>query len=112
MTTLGVGNACLRAAGQVEGELGAEDGGHAHGVSGLGEADDSVHAVVVGDGQGLEAEAGRLLDQLLGVRRTVEEAEVGVAVQFGVRHSPLPADDGGRGLVGLAMPRFWMRRAG
>src|SRR5690606_21246684 len=53
-------------------------------VGGLGEPGRAVHAVVVGDRDGVEFEARRLLDQFLGVARAVEEAEVGVTVQFGV----------------------------
>ena len=67
-----------------QGELGTEHGGQADGSRRLGEADDAVEAVVVGEGQGLEVEPGRLLGQLLGVRRAVEEREVGVAVELGV----------------------------
>ena len=69
-----------------EGELGAEHGGQADRPGGLGEADHAVEAVVVGEGQRLQAEPGRLLGQLLGVGGAVEEAEVGVAVQLGVGH--------------------------
>ena len=54
------------------------------GASGLGEAHHAVDAVVVGEGQGLEPQTHGLLHQLFGVRRAVEEAEVGVAVQLGV----------------------------
>ena len=62
--------------------------GSADGPGRLGEADDAVEAVVVGEGEGLEAEAGRLLGQLLGVAGAVEEAEVRVAVELGVGHRP------------------------
>ena len=67
-------------------DLGAEHGRHPDRAGGLGEADDAVEAVVVGEGEGLEAEAGGLGGQLLGVRGAVEEREVGVAVQLGVGH--------------------------
>ena len=67
-----------------QGELGAEDGRQPHRPGRLGEADHPVEAVVVGEGEGAEAEPGRLGHELLGVRGTVEEAEVGVAVQLGV----------------------------
>ena len=50
----------------------------------LGEPDHAVEAVVVGEGEGAEAEPGRLSDQLLGVGGAVEEAEVGVDVQLRV----------------------------
>ena len=42
-------------------------------AGGLGEADDAVEAVVIGEGERLEAEAGRLGDELLGMRRPVED---------------------------------------
>src|SRR5207248_4982449 len=109
---LWVGQAGLGARREVEGELGPEDRGHAHGVGGLGEADDAVHAVVVGGGQGLEAETGCLLDQLLGVGCPVEEAEVGVAVELGVGHRPRAADDSGRRLIRWAVAGLGVGRAG
>ena len=78
-----------------ERELGAEDRRHAQLACGLGEADDAVEAVVIGEGEGLEAKPGRLGDQLFGMRSSVEEGEVGVAVQLGVGHRaaarPTPA---------------------
>ncbi len=42
---------------------------------------------MVGDRQRLQPEPGGLLGQLLGVAGAVEEREVGVAVQLGVRHA-------------------------
>ena len=62
----------------------AEDGREPVVGGGEGEADHAVEAVVVGDGQGGEPEARRLLGQLLGVAGPVEEREVGVAVELGV----------------------------
>ena len=106
VAALGVGHPLLRAAGEVEGELGAEDGGHAQGGRGLGEADHAVEAVVVGEGQRLQSQAGRLLGQLLGMGRPVEEAEVGVTVELGVGSGTAAAAGGlrrrvvGRPLVG------------
>ncbi len=90
--------------GQVEGELGAEHGGQADGPGRLGEADDAVEPVVVGDGQRLQPQPDRLLGQLLRMGGTVEEGEVGVAVQLGVGHhrpGRRPHRDRRR-LVGLA----------
>ncbi len=100
VAALGVGHPLLRAPGQVEGELGAEDGGHAQGGRRLGEPDHAVEAVVVGEGQGLEPEAGRLLGQLLGMGGPVEEAEVGVAVQLGVGSGAPPSSGPGLGRLG------------
>ena len=59
-----------------ERQLGAEDRRHPQLAGGLGEADDAVEAVVIGEGERLEAEAGGLGDELLGVRRPVEERGV------------------------------------
>ena len=92
-----VGLAVLRP-GQPEGQLGAEDGGQPQCPGGLTEADHAVHAVVVGHGQRAQPEPGRLLGQLLGLAGAVEEAEVGVAVQFRIVHSGLLPDQLG-GLV-------------
>ena len=50
----------------VDREFGAEHGGQVVGPGGLGEADDAVEAVVVGDGQGAEAEPDRFFHQFLG----------------------------------------------
>jgi hypothetical protein len=104
VVTLGVGLAVL-GAGEVERQLGPEDRGHADRARRLGEADHAVEAVVVGEGQGLEAEAGGLLRQLLGVAGAVEEAEVRVAVQLGVgRGAGAALEPGGRD-VGGSVPR-------
>ncbi len=74
---------------EAQGDLGPEDGGQAGRAGGFGEADRPVHTVVVGDGQRLEPEAYCLFHELVGVRSTVEEAEIGVAMQLGVR-APSP----------------------
>ncbi len=73
------------AGGAGQGELGPEHRRQAEHHGGPSEADHAVQAVVVGQGQGLEAEASGGIHQLLGVRRPVQEAEVGVAVQLGIR---------------------------
>ncbi len=78
-------------AGQPEGQLGAEYRRHPHRSGRLGETDHPVHAIVVGDGQGLQAQAGGFFDQLLRMGSPVEEAEVRVTVQLGVRHRALPS---------------------
>ncbi len=67
-----------------QGELGAEDAGEPHGPGRLGEADHPVQPVVVGQGEGAQPEPGGLGHELLGVRGTVEEAEIGMAVQLGI----------------------------
>ena len=79
-----VGVAVRRRAGGVEGELGTEHGGEPGGAGGEGEAHYAVETVVVGDGEGGEAEAGGLVGQLLGMAGPVEEREVRVAVQLRV----------------------------
>ena len=84
---LGVGYAVLRAA-QPQRELGAVDGPQPGGRVGrrrLGQHRRAVEAVVVGDRQAVQPEPDRLLHQLRRRRRAVEEAEVAVAVQLGVR---------------------------
>ncbi len=84
MSALRVGHPCL-CPREAQGDFGPEDGGQADGGGGFGEPDGPVHAVVVGDGQRLEAQAHCLFHQLVGVRSTIEEAEIGVAMQLGVR---------------------------
>ncbi len=81
---------------------------------GLGELGNPVHAVVIGDGERLEPEAGGFGDELTGSGRPVEEAERGVAVQFGPRDAAgfRPPDQlarGGRrrlGVGGLGLGRL------
>ena len=80
----GIGDAVLRGR-DAEGELGAEDRPHAERAGRLGEPDDAVEPVVVGERERLEPEPGRLLGELLRLARAVEEAERGVGVQLGVR---------------------------
>ena len=63
-----------------DGELGAEDGGQTEGPGRLGEADHTVEAVVVGQGQCGQTEPDGCGSQLLGVAGPVEEGEVGVGV--------------------------------
>ena len=83
----------VRPGRQVEAELGAEHGVKAGPLAaepgrGLRELRDSVHPVVVGDGERLQPEPGGLGDELAGRGRPVQEAVGGVAVQLG------PRDDG------------------
>ena len=87
-----------------ERDLGAEHRRQADGAGGLGEAHDAVEAVVVGERERLEPEPGRLGDQFLGVRGAVEEREVGVAVQLGVRHRAGHAGEAGLERLALAAP--------
>ena len=96
---LRVRHAVLRL-GEPERQLRAEHGGHADGPGRLGEADHAVEPVVVGDGQRLQPEAGRLLGQLLRVAGPVEEAEGGVAVELGVGRGVDPPRQHRRGHVG------------
>ena len=94
VAAFGVGDPVL-GAGQTQAELGPEQGGQLAGAGRLREANHAVDAVVVGEGEGLEPQAHRFLHQLLWVRGAVEEAEVGVAVQLGIRHRvPAPARPG------------------
>ena len=80
---LGIGDAVL-GLGQTQGQFGPEHRRQPHRPGRLGEAHHPVETVVIGDGQGFEAQPGRLLGQGLGMRRAVEEAEVRVAVELGV----------------------------
>ena len=63
-----------------DGELGPEDGGQAEGPGRLGEADHTVEAVVVGQGQRGQTQPDGSGGQLLGMAGPVEEGEVGVGV--------------------------------
>ena len=74
----------------------AEDWVDAGVFASLVELEGAVKVAVVGEGQGLQAQPGRLLGQLLGVGGPVQEAEVGVAVQLGVGHGARPPFAGGR----------------
>ena len=85
-----------------QGDLGAEHRRHAHGPRRLGEAHHAVEAVVIGERERFETEPGSLHHQLLRVRGAVEEGEVGVAVQLGVRHRTDGAGQPG-GVEGLAV---------
>ena len=88
-----------------ERDLGAEHGGQANGAGRFGEAHDAVEAVVIGERQRLQTQARRFLGQLLGVRGTVEEREVAVAVQLRVRHAP-GVGPGRRLRVGFGLERL------
>ena len=90
---VGLGLAC---AVHAEGELGAEHSGKVVLAGGEREAHDAVEAVVIGDRERGEPEARRLRRQLLGVTGAVEEGEIGVAVELGVRHGRSPDRTGSR----------------
>ena len=96
VAALRIGHPVLRR-GEPQRQLRAEDGADPELGGGLGEPDHAVHPVVVGEREGVEPQAGGPLDQLLGVARAVQEAEVGVAVQLGVRDAGALID---RGRVG------------
>ena len=96
MAALRIGHPVLRR-GEPQRQLRAEDGADPELGGGLGEPDHAVHPVVVGEREGVEPQAGGPLDQLLGMARAVQEAEVGVAVQLGVRDAGALI---GRGRVG------------
>jgi hypothetical protein len=83
VVALRVGVAVLGRA-EAERELGAEHGREAGALGGLREAHDAVEAVMVGEGEPVEPEPHGLVDELLGRGDPVEEAEVGVHVEFGV----------------------------
>jgi hypothetical protein len=85
-------------------QLCAEHGRQAGGAGGFGEAHDAVEAVVVGEGERLEAEPGGFVDEFLGMRGAVEERVVGVAVQLGVRDRAGDAGVAGLERLTLAAP--------
>ncbi|VTR78994.1 hypothetical protein CHMI_03785 [Cellulomonas hominis] len=85
--------------GQVQ--LGTEHGGQADLARRLGEPDDAVQAVVVGEAERAEPEPVRLGGELLGLAGAVEEAERRVRVQLRVA-----------GGVSHRRPRRSSRRAG
>ena len=62
-----------------------DDRMQADGLGCADETDGAVEAVVVRDGQAGQPESDGPLDQLVRCRRTIEEREVGVAMEFGVR---------------------------
>jgi hypothetical protein len=95
----GVGLAVL-GAGQFEGQLSAEHGGQLELPGRLAEPHHPVQAVMIGDGQRRETELGGLLGEFLRMAGTVEEAEVGVAVQFGVRDGVVRPRKRGRPVLG------------
>ena len=68
--------------GEIEAEFRTEDGGQPDRFGRLRKSHDAVHPVVVGEGEGLEAEARRFFGEFLGMARAVEKAEVGMAVEF------------------------------
>ena len=90
-----------------ERDLGAEHGRQPDRPGRLGEADDAVQPVVVGERERFETEPGCLFGELLRMRGTVEEGEVRVAVQLGIGRGRPPAALGNRRLerLALAAPR-------
>ncbi len=72
---------------QSKGDFRAEDGGQADGAGCFGETHYAVEAIVIGEGQCFEAEAGCFLSKLFGMGCTIEKTEIGMAVQLGVRRA-------------------------
>lgn len=66
-------------------KFGSEHRGQSHGTRRLGETHDAVQAVAIGERESSEIETIGLGDQSFGVGCSVEEREVRVTVQFGVR---------------------------
>jgi hypothetical protein len=85
VTALGVRDAVLRG-GQAHRQLRSMHGRQVVGLGGLGEAGRAVEAVVIGQRQGVQPEPHGLLHQVLRRRRTIQEAEVRMRVQLGVRN--------------------------
>ena len=86
--------------GRLDVELGADDGADMLALGGDGEADDAGEGVVVGDGEGFEAEHAGLLDHGFGVADAVQEGVVGVGVEFGVLGFGEASSPGGAGRGG------------
>ena len=76
------------AVGQVE--PAADDQPHARRLRRLVRADDAGEAVAVGDRQGLDAEHGRLGEQLLARAGAAQEREMRRALELGVAHPNTP----------------------
>jgi len=89
MLPLGIGHSVLRGA-QTEGQLRAEDGPEPVGFGGLGQSDHSVEAVVVRDGQGMQAQLHGFFDEFLRRGGSIQKAVVGMHMELGV-------GDGGQG---------------
>ena len=68
----------------VDGDLCALDRRESGGARGGRETHRAAHVVVVGEGEGVQAEGQGSLHEALGVGGAVEEGEGGVAVEFGV----------------------------
>jgi hypothetical protein len=72
------------AAVAAHGDLRADDALEHAAIARLREGDDAAQLIVVGERQGVIAEIYRSIDELLGMRRAVEERERGVAVELDV----------------------------
>ncbi len=75
-----------RAGKPLQADLHAVHGRKPHRLGSLPELNESVEPVMVGHGQRLILQPYRLLYERLRVRSSIEKAEVGVTVQFGVSH--------------------------
>ncbi len=78
-------------------DLDADDRVEPGRLGGAGEPDRAVEAVVVGDGQPGQPQLDGPFDQIVRCRGAIEEREVGVAVEFGVRglcHGSLRSEAG------------------
>ena len=96
VTTRAIGHQhdLVRAITVVHRHIGAEHRGQLHRARRFGESHDAVQPVAIGERECVQAEAMRFFGEFFGVRGAVEEREVRVAVQFGVRH-----DGAGCGLL-------------
>ena len=73
------------AAVAAHGDLGADDALERTAVARLREGDDAAQLIVIGERERVVAELHRAIDELVGMRRAIEERERGVAVQLDVR---------------------------
>ena len=72
---------------RVERELRTEHRGQADFARGFGEAHHAVEPVVIGERERGQPEPRRFFDQLFGMARPVEEREIRMTVQLGIRHA-------------------------
>ena len=66
----------------LHGDLRADDALETIALARLREGDDAAQLIVIGDRERVVAELHGAIDQLLWMRRAIEEGERGVAVQF------------------------------
>ena len=105
MLPMGVGLTRFVMTGHPEGDLGPEHRGEPLHPSCLSKADHPVEPVVIGERKPFKPKPHRFFDQLFGVRRPIEEAEVRVTVQLGIGHAGGTGNGQVRRHIGCALAR-------